>query len=379
MKSDLFELPSEIINNILLRLSVRSIAVSKCVCKPLLHLLGTHDFAKSHFSKSAPALAFTMRTNDSYRLKISELEEDEIDPESHDLLTNINFFPEAMVNFTAEASLGGSVNGLLFLFDYRNSCHYVSNPITREFFFIRCPRVMVVSHGFGVSRITGQHKLVCIDPFGDGRFNCYVYTLGTGSWRRVEANDSFGWTPKIVATFLNGNLHWMVWSDPYPMEQIFCFDLETECFSRFNVPPLRRSIMSRLLFTLRDCLCFCDDDEGDGTGRVVIWMMKEYGVEKSWTKEYVVTPNLAFLGHGLDKFPFQLLQPIKVFKNGDVLMLCGRKMFMYHSKHTKTTREIDGFFGQGEGFYYLNSLLLTPSLLPLKSFAGMENENVISF
>ncbi|XP_057793483.1 uncharacterized protein LOC131010101 [Salvia miltiorrhiza] len=176
----------------------------------------------------------------------------------------------------------------------------------------------------------------------------------------------------------------MVWSDPYPMEQIFCFDLETECFSRLNVPPLRRSIMSRLLFTLRDCLCFCDDDEdeGDGTGRVVIWMMKEYGVEKSWTKEYVVTPNLAYLdncGHGLDKFPFQLLQPIKVFKNGDLLMLCGGKMFMYHSKHTKTTREIGGFVGQGEEFDHLHSLLLTPSLVSLKSFAGMENENVISF
>ncbi|XP_057793095.1 putative F-box protein At3g47150 [Salvia miltiorrhiza] len=182
MKSDLFKLPSEIITNILLRLSVRSIAVSKCVCKALLHLLDTHDFAKLHFSKSVPALAITMRTKGSYCLKISELEEDEIDPESHDLLTKINFSPDA--------TLGGSANGLLFLLDYRNSCVSICNPITREFYFIRSRQLS--SHGFGVSRISGQHKLVCIDPLGDRGFSCYVYTLGTGSWRRVEANDSFG-------------------------------------------------------------------------------------------------------------------------------------------------------------------------------------------
>ncbi|KAL1560034.1 F-box protein CPR1-like [Salvia divinorum] len=108
MKPSLFtNLPSEIIPNILSRLSVRSIAISKCVCKAWLDLLVTRDFINSHLSKSAPALAVMMPMADASRCKVFELE-DELD------LCH-GYAPLTKFDFPYEATIEGSANGLLFL------------------------------------------------------------------------------------------------------------------------------------------------------------------------------------------------------------------------------------------------------------------------
>lgn len=52
----LLRLPSEIVINILSRLPVRTILSCKCVCKQLLNLLSTPDYAASHLPLSTPGL-----------------------------------------------------------------------------------------------------------------------------------------------------------------------------------------------------------------------------------------------------------------------------------------------------------------------------------
>ncbi|KAG8378375.1 hypothetical protein BUALT_Bualt08G0131000 [Buddleja alternifolia] len=64
-------------------------------------------------------------------------------------------------------------------------------------------------------------------------------------------------------------------------------------FSRLSCPTLpkgRRSLGGIAVFG--DCLCLCDNTSHDD---IVIWVMKEYGVEKSWKKKFVISksPNLA--------------------------------------------------------------------------------------
>ncbi|XP_057784912.1 putative F-box only protein 11 isoform X3 [Salvia miltiorrhiza] len=107
MKPDFFKnLPPEIISEILLRLPVVSIPISKCVCKRWLHLLESDDFIKSHFARSAPALVVV---GDSGRLKVFELESElELDLESHDPLTKYDFPYH-------RGKIKSSVNGLLVL------------------------------------------------------------------------------------------------------------------------------------------------------------------------------------------------------------------------------------------------------------------------
>ncbi|KAG6389163.1 hypothetical protein SASPL_150622 [Salvia splendens] len=49
--------------------------------------------------------------------------------------------------------------------------------------------------------------------------------------------------------------------------------------------------------------------------RIEIWVMKEYGDEKSWTKEFSILKENTPLWDGLEQ-----LNPIDVLKNGDMLL-----------------------------------------------------------
>ncbi|XP_042032577.1 uncharacterized protein LOC121779321 isoform X2 [Salvia splendens] len=83
MELDFFgDLPSEITTNILSRLPIRSLAISKSVCKPWLNLIDSDDFHKSEI-KTPPALVLlTEKTMDSTWCAIFEFEDE--DEKSHD-------------------------------------------------------------------------------------------------------------------------------------------------------------------------------------------------------------------------------------------------------------------------------------------------------
>ncbi|XP_047983040.1 uncharacterized protein LOC125223789 [Salvia hispanica] len=97
-----------------------------------------------------------------------------------------------------------------------------------------------------------------------------------------------------------------------------------------------------------------------------IWSMKEYGNEKSWTKE--VFTGEAFGGH------FVLhASPFKVFENGDILLKCDGDKLYYYSNKTKTYHD---FFIREDCDEYISTTMYTPSFLTPKNFVM---ENVSSF
>ncbi|KAL6551282.1 hypothetical protein OROMI_021770 [Orobanche minor] len=119
------------------------------------------------------------------------------------------------------------------------------------------------------------------------------------------------------------------------------------------------------VFAFRDCLCLCDHTFAQH-GTVDIWLMKEYGVEKSWTKEYVIkSPKF-------DRSNSRA-RPIKVFKDGDILMQWGHERLFYYSN--KMNKTIQNGILDDDQHWFISSVLLTPSFLALRTF---RNENVIS-
>ncbi|KAI3464426.1 hypothetical protein Pfo_021089 [Paulownia fortunei] len=381
-------LPSEIVIDILSRLPVRTITSCKCVCKSWLGLLETREFAKSHLSKSVPGLVVYHSEMHSDLFQIFEFE-DAPNLEHHELHYN----PVTKFDLTAFISpphtaigIQGSADGLLFLREINTQPNvlYICNPITRDYIELPSPEESVyhyptiVTYGFGVSKMTGQHKVVrifheCIrDPDTHRLLRipksvCQVYTLGTGSWRSIAPGVPLEYNCRSIGAFLNGNLHWLV-SDLKGSLWISCFDLETELFSTFS-PPLPLPGSGRFLgglFVLGDYLCLCDNTSGD---EIVIWLMKEYGVEKSWKKEYVISkiPHLA--GES-----YEVVNPMKVFRDGDILMSWEDYFRFYYSNKTKTTQKIDMFELHTSGS--IDSMLYTSSFLSLKSFPV---ENVSSF
>ncbi|KAL8059798.1 hypothetical protein ABFX02_03G110300 [Erythranthe guttata] len=385
MNIDFFRyLPLEIIIEILSRLPIRTIVTCKSVCKTWRNLIQTRAFVDSHLSKSSSGV---VTCKISRYFKIFEFV-DELDLDHH----NRHYIPvtEFRCNkFMESSQLEGSANGLLFLRSIINCNNlYICNPITRE--YIQLPYAgifssfsVLVTYGFGVSKITGRYKVVrvlqeCIlhpDTMGVVRITkcvCHVHTIGTGIWRSIAPSAMLEHDCFSTAVFINGSLHWLVTDLQKGFKSISCFDLETEIFSTFSPPRLMGRSENRTEFrlvSLGEYLCVCDNTRED---EIVIWLMKEYGDEKSWTRGFVVRKTLEFL-RGNFELP-NFVCPIKVFKNGDMLMAWFQLYMVHYSHKTKDTTRID-VFGPYE---YDNDILLhTSSFLSLKSCFPIENVRLL--
>ena len=146
--------------------------------------------------------------------------------------------------------------------------------------------------------------------------------------------------------------------------RICAFDVETESFSVFSAPNVHGHEDPRhmRLSVLGGCLCL-SYTLGESE-YFVIWSMKEYQVEESWTKHQIrIDTDYQFL------IEHMVVAPIKVYKNGDVLMFLDDTCLVYYSNKTRTTQRV-GMFD------ITHATIFTPSLFSLKNFGG---ENVISF
>ncbi|KAL0351399.1 UNVERIFIED_CONTAM: F-box protein [Sesamum calycinum] len=249
-------LPSELIINILSRLPVRTIISCKCVCKSWLNLLDTPEFAKSHLSISVPGLILYQSPRHLEYFKIFEFE-DELDLEGHELhynpVTEISC-REFINEDRPHLGIQGSANGLVCFrkIGQHPETVYVCNPITRDYIQLPSPWAIwyyptIVTYGFGASKISNQHKVVRIyhecrrDPdkhklLEIPKSECWVYTLGTGTWRAIVPGPTLEYNSRTIGAFLNGNLHWLV-TDLEGSNRISCLDLEKEVFSTFAPPP----------------------------------------------------------------------------------------------------------------------------------------------
>ncbi|KAL0351400.1 UNVERIFIED_CONTAM: putative F-box protein [Sesamum calycinum] len=276
-------LPSELIINILSRLPLRTIISCKCVCKSWLNLLDTPEFAKSHLSISVPGLILYESRGHLEYLEVFEFE-DELDLEAHELHYNpvTEISSREFIN-EEHPGLGiqGSANGLVCFrkIGQHPETVYVCNPITRDYIQLPTPGTIwhyptIVSYGFGASKTSGQHKVVRIyhecrrdtnthKLLGIPKSECWVYTLGTGSWRTISPGPKLEYNCRSIGAFLNGNLHW-------------------------------KQKISLGAYGFGDHLCICDNSSDD---EIVIWLMKEYGVEKSWTKEFVISKLPDYAGN----------------------------------------------------------------------------------
>ncbi|KAL8472339.1 hypothetical protein ACS0TY_029524 [Phlomoides rotata] len=380
-------LPSEITVDILSRLPARTVACCKCVCKPWFDLVRTSEFVKYHLSKSVPTLLVFENPNQSKLYRVLEFEDD-LNLERHEL--HFNPITEFRLPETYHGDIYGSVNGLLFLRDenLKPEGLFICNPITRDYIKLEGPPEFVcsdkhVAYGFGVSKISGEYKVVRISHEchleGVGRLNVsipewQIYTLGTGSWRTNIAlvpdhlfvygvtRHSFLST-RNSGVFLNGILHWLAY-DINGHLQIFCFDLETEAYFGLS-SPLSHTGCFAALCVLGDSLCLCDSVPDT---EVAIWSVKERGDKKVWVKVLGIRKTSEFYDFNYMRFT-GLLFPIKIYKDGGVLFEWdGHYLVFYDEKNRRI--EYDEFNN------WHQAVIHTPSFLSLKRF---DMENVSTF
>ncbi|XP_073126350.1 F-box protein CPR1-like isoform X2 [Henckelia pumila] len=384
----LLDLPSEIMIDIHLKLPTRTILSCKCVCKKFLELLSTPSFAASHLALATPGLIIH-QSGDENLCQIFEFQDGfELQHSNLHCSPAMKFDPGVSIGLlSTDLRIVGSVNGLLCLWDHKGKLHgalYICNPITRE--YITLPRIQGaakyrdVQYGFGVSEM-GQYKVVVNvhSHIGDDdapaclgieNYECYIYTLGTGSWRRVQAGVPFGHFDLLFGSYLNGNLHGCV-VDYCGFGDVLssCFDLESESFQPFPLPPPHVDPPTLGTMGILDgCLCVVDNSYKD-LDTVGIWVMKEYGVESSWTQQVVITEVSEFVPCYSDP-----VYPVKAFQNGDILLCWNNFNLFYYNNETKTCQYTDLVVQKKGG--WIEAVSHSSSFLSLKSFQG---ENVKLF
>ncbi|XP_031251707.1 F-box/kelch-repeat protein At3g06240-like [Pistacia vera] len=305
-------LPQEIIIDILLRLPVKSLCRFRCVSKPWLALINDPHFVTSH-----------LRHNNTHKLILASHSlysvNHEATPIDEEVVAVKLDFPLKSIPRNDQVQIFGSCNGLLCIMPVPK-VFFLFNPATRE--AKRIPEFQLTSlnyssiHGFGYSEVIDDYKLVkVIVP----SIVC-VFSLRTGSWRRVK-DCHYLYPVGASGTPLNGAIHWVLTrpGDGVANVVVAAFDLVEEVFKDISLPEALRDfgLFSLATGVLGGCLCVLHHH---GDLRREFWVMKEYGVEKSWTKV-------------LMQQPYHVLRPLCMWKNCKMLLavneqqlvLCNRR------------------------------------------------------
>ncbi|KVI02071.1 F-box protein At3g07870-like [Cynara cardunculus var. scolymus] len=380
------ELPPDVMADVLSRLPVKTIIHCKLVCKKWQNLVLDSYFVNLHLSKSPPSLVIHHNSEKDligyYKpgiLKWVEIE-DELDHHHlhHDPVTSLDLNLAPSFQKTQILPVG-SVNGLICLWQFgpEGDNTYICNPITREYMILPRQRYYregyaIIVYGFGVSLMTGEYKVIRTfqgdippDPYVSSRpslLEAEVYTLGTNQWRSLGHVPY--WLNGFHGPFLNGHFHWIVCEKDDASEKLCTFDLDKETFQLFPSPPIESIEESQIHFqslaVLKGCLCQSDTYDSEFT----IWVMKEYGIKKSWHKEVVIKQAIS---PDLDWLMWEPMYLIEGLKDGRILMMyCEDKLLSYCPK-SKTVENTEIFDR------YLSGMAYRPSFLKLENF---ESERV---
>ncbi|CAN6694970.1 unnamed protein product [Malus baccata var. baccata] len=323
-------LPKCLVVDILSRIvCVKTVLNCKCVCKEWLSIISDPQFARLHLPRSPIGILMKEWHLDNdwiaRKLDFAQIVEGAGSDFGVDktTLTPNNSLP----NFRFE--LINSCNGLLCLYGPETDGLYVCNPVLGE--CITIPHNSNGRHrcGFialGYSIGTNDYKVLQTTSSNNefyGEREAEIYTLGTGVWR------SIGSVPQTILkrnrdeaiqlpfdAFLHGAQHWA----PYVLSEfsIYAFNFESEQFRSLPAPTLSPGLVEAMhewysdylqLGQLGGCLLLCVHDKP--STKLELWVMKEYGVQQSWTKILVID-NLTPRSFGY--------MPIMFLSNGEILI-----------------------------------------------------------
>ncbi|KAL7252407.1 hypothetical protein ACSBR1_007069 [Camellia fascicularis] len=361
-KAFILQLPCHVVIEILCKLPMKALGKCRCVCKAWRDLFLDPHFTESHFSRAHTCLLVQSKSSryaDSRTLCLIEFGVLRIDAVMNIRQPNLPKFGIGLVN-----SCNGLVcmqkNGRLYLSNPTMGGEHLTLPVATEDLSI--PFVC----GFGCSQKGNQYKVVQIFnqlSFHD-KWVAKICTVSSGTWRCLgDVPHPFRY--RLVGIYLNGFLHWLL-DYPQSSELIYAFDLESEKFQPVPPPPTFSiypggNICWLNLGVMEGQLCISCFKVDIVCPDIDIWVMKDYGVGKSWTRDLVIKhPREGWW----DPYGFQL---IKVLKNGGVLLLYYFSPFVYNPV-TETFRkaQIEGIKSQIEAIVHV------PSFVSLKSVSREE-------
>ncbi|KAI8530502.1 hypothetical protein RHMOL_Rhmol11G0064200 [Rhododendron molle] len=317
------QLPEEVLTDILSRLPVTTLLQFRCVSVSWRDLIDSSDFFHLHLHRSIET-----RTNRSLILRqdnrLSSLEFDSLYGSAVIDAVQITHHPLWCQDYGTH--VWGSCDGLLCMSNTLDTL-VLWNPSTRR--SRRLPYASIEFqnlsryyesrvYGFGYDRVSRDYKvvrIVVLKGIDDGCFDfeVKVYSVRSNSWHRAKKFPRYPNLQRAGGVLAGGVLHWVVTTEPEAFNPglIIGFDLGREEFKLVPQPVYSDGNFFMDLQSLGGCLSLICNYYLD---RVDIWVMKEYGVNESWSKLIsIVQPGV--IG------PFQYVMPIAYSQSGEEILL----------------------------------------------------------
>ncbi|OMO88931.1 hypothetical protein COLO4_20026 [Corchorus olitorius] len=348
-------LPHEIVLNILSRLPIPSLVQSKLVCRPWRSLIRSliHD------------PSFILQSNHPIQSQLYLGDFSSQNDGNYNMVTMKLPMPP-LSRFT----LASSCNGLLCLLDYHRSfepCIY--NPFTAN--FLELPHLTRHHNfqvlGFGFHPITKEYKLVeisytiytCGGSFGrldpsPFKSDVHILTLGSSTWRHLGTVPYHVHSQQKSQARINGKLlHWVSWMKNRRSTIIISFDMETEKFHEIPLPDCCSSSNKPTegfdqVVVIRGCLSAVR--YGNDSEELEIWVMKEYGVKESWSKEFSIgayVPKILlerdeseFLIYSRSYLHRKQTRVMCMLRSGELLLEYRNKALVVYDPHCKTFKDV---------------------------------------
>ncbi|XP_024196040.1 F-box protein At3g07870 [Rosa chinensis] len=317
------QLPHALVMDILSRLSsVKILFNCRRVCKEWFNIISDPQFARLQLPRSSIGVAMLIQSY-SDRKQQSNLDFTYIEEKagsSQPWLERKKFAPLPISKY----ALINSCNGLLCLTGSKEGefsfSFYVCNPILGQYITLPIPSPTFkkawnglccmndfVALGFSAS--ANKYKVLQTDY---GTREAFIYILSTRVWKSIGKAPTGTFCLSFNA-LLHESLHWISYGNPYPYWRIYSFNFEREKFRSLPPPSIDDQKMDNLLRlgVLESSLLLCVFPRH--RVRCNGWVMKNYGVQESWTKAFVVDRNPQFARTGV-------YEPILFLSDGEILM-----------------------------------------------------------
>ncbi|KAM7493700.1 hypothetical protein LguiB_028309 [Lonicera macranthoides] len=300
------DLPKDLVEEFLYMLPVKLLLRCRCVCKAWRATIDDPSFIAKHFNRATfnknECLLVKRFVKQHSRNVLSFVSKETLDFVSTDI--DVPFFQHQ------HTRVFGPCNGIICL--GHDGDIVLCNPATREFKALPplidddLPGLMQseLGFGFGFDEKNNDYKVVRIiniyyyTPYG-GRghtVKAEIYNLSSNSWRKLDARLPKVWFTLCFELLFNGVFHWYAQNscDNSRYELILSFHMSTEVFKEIHFPDTCYWNKRRSLGVLNNesLALILFEDYNQAHKNFEIWVMKEYGVKESWTKQFTVGPLL---------------------------------------------------------------------------------------
>ncbi|KAM7473165.1 hypothetical protein LguiB_020408 [Lonicera macranthoides] len=322
-----YYLPQELLIQILLWLPPKSLLRFRSVSKSWCSLISSPSFIDIH-TRNLPHVTNTRKlirhcTTTSPRQEVYSVFFDNQSSFDRDDDVKIDF----PFTSTTEYRIVGSCNGLICLSDENMWDDVYTtvlwNPAIRRKLTLPLPNIIVRNSrslhvlGFGFDCKANDYKIVQLSYKNIHSLppSVEVFSVKTGAWRGIS-------TPAPLChiggdlwrqRFFNGAAHWVACTLNCGQEHslILSFDMCDEVFREIKLPECLagESPWCMGMVVIQDSFSVVENDKSRQFLHVLsVWVMKDYGVVESWTKQYKIDTE-AGLGRLLG-----------VRRNGEVLL-----------------------------------------------------------